>query len=521
MKCWILLLLICFFNLSLKAQSSSLLSDGIADYIRRSQLTGKLETDRSLAVNSFSSNLEAVDTLFRNSTSTILKKSNIRLLPISETTQYNSKTGYGRNNGAMIPSAGFQGAISAGFTATIGNFSIQLKPEWLMAQNNAYETFSTAQYAYYWNIYYKWLNKIDNPESFGTEAYNKILLGQSHVEYNFKKVAVGFSNENLWWGPGRYNALIMSNNAEGFLHATIHTTSPITSNWGSIEGQLISGKLQNSNILPPDHYRYDNGQLLYKPKPLESRYLHGIIASFQPKIAKGLFLGFSLVNYGYNASNNETMGSMFARYVMPKDHAEIYIEYGRNDKMPTPMNLAVENGYPRAFVAGLRKLIPLHSKRESFIELAAEFTQLQLPTSRLTLDSNANSWYTSSSVQHGYTNNGKIIGAGIGPGSNSETIAISYLKGFNKIGVEFERYVHNNDFYYNAYSYVKDFTRHWVDVSTCFVGSYRYKHLVLNGKLGFIRSINYEWNTLEGLGYFTNGYDLFNVHANIALSYHF
>ena len=163
----------------------------------------------------------------------------------------------------------------------------------------------------------------------------------------------------------------------------------------------------------------------------------------------------------------------------------------------------------------------MHAKTESFIELAAEFTQLQLPTSKLTLDSNANSWYTSAAVPQGYTNNGKIMGAGIGPGSNSETIAISYLNGFNKIGIEFERYLHNNDYYYNAFAAVNDFTRHWVDVSTSVVGSYRHHHFVFSGKLGLIRSINYEWNVLEGLGYFKNGYDLLNMHANIAIAYHF
>ena len=113
------------------------------------------------------------------------------------------------------------------------------------------------------------------------------------------------------------------------------------------------------------------------------------------------------------------------------------------------------------------------------------------------------------------------MGAGIGPGSNTETIAISYVKGFSKVGIELERYLHNNDFYYNAYSITNDPTRHWVDLSTSLVGSYHYKHFMLNGKVAMMRSLNYEWFILETLGYFKNGYDLINIHANLSLSYQF
>ena len=524
-KRWLFILVICVTSQQLIAQSSMLLSDGVSDYIRRSELIGTVNSTHSLMLNSFSSNLEALDTLFSKKPRIWKKnKFSFRILPFSQTSQYNSKVAYGRNDGAMIPAAGYQGNFSGGFKATYGNLSIQLKPEWIVAENQPFEIFSTEQYPNYWEVYYRMvLNKIDNPESFGNGAYRKLVMGQSNIQYAFNQFSVGISTENLWWGPGRFNAIIMSNNAEGFVHATIHTTKPIETAWGNFEGQIISGQLQNSTILPPDRYRYNSDGLpLYKPKPNNSRYLHGMMASFQPKFSNGLFVGFTLVNYGYHTSANETMGSLFARYVMPKDHAEVYIEYGRNDKMPTLINVVADNNYPRAFVAGIRKLVPLNNRQKNaFIDINVEFAQLQLPNSKQTVDPNSNSWYTSSSVPQGYTNNGQIMGAGIGPGSNTETIAISYVKGFSKVGIELERYLHNNDFYYNAYSITNDPTRHWVDLSTSLVGSYHYKHFMLNGKVAMMRSLNYEWFILETLGYFKNGYDLINIHANLSLSYQF
>jgi len=57
-----------------------------------------------------------------------------------------------------------------------------------------------------------------------------------------------------------------------------------------------------------------------------------------------------------------------------------------------------------------------------------------------------NSWYTSSIIRQGYTNQGQLLGASIGPGSNSQTINFSWNKGFNMIGIYFERITNNNDF---------------------------------------------------------------------------
>ena len=160
--------------------------------------------------------------------------------------------------------------------------------------------------------------------------------------------------------------------------------------------------------------------------------------------------------------------------------------------------------------------MPINHKQK-FIEIAAELTQLQLPTTPLTFE--GNSWYTSKAVPHGFTNDGQILGAHIGPGSNSQIGSISYVNGFTKIGVEFERLVHNNDFYYNAFIVTRDPTRHWVDVSTTLVGNYAYKKLMVSGRAAFIRSLNYQWYILEGLGYFKNGYDRFNFSASLSIAY--
>ncbi|WP_216072810.1 capsule assembly Wzi family protein, partial [Acinetobacter baumannii] len=66
-------------------------------------------------------------------------------------------------------------------------------------------------------------------------SYLRVLPGQSSIRLSTGPVSLGISTENLWWGPGCFNALLMSNNAPGFLHLTFNTTRPVKTPIGSFE----------------------------------------------------------------------------------------------------------------------------------------------------------------------------------------------------------------------------------------------------------------------------------------------
>lgn len=42
-------------------------------------------------------------------------------------------------------------------------------------------------------------------------------------------------------------------------------------------------------------------------------------------------------------------------------------------------------------------------------------------------------WYTHSQVLDGYTNRGQVLGAGIGPGSNLQSLDINWVKGLKRL----------------------------------------------------------------------------------------
>lgn len=524
------------------AQNSSLLADGIHDYSRRIQLLNGPKQYSSLMAVDASSQQWIFDSLTRNKRNYVFKserkKVSVHWLPMHLTTQFNSKHAYGWNDGAMIPAKGFQQLVSTGIYLRSGKFSVQLKPEFVFAHNPRFETFPTEHFDYYWSKYYRLLNTIDMPERFGTSVYTRLFPGQSSFLFHTGSLSMGISTENRWWGPGRFNSLVMSNQAPGLPHLIVKTQKPIQTSIGTFEGQWMTGIIQGSNIAPPDTLRYFNGTRLYAPKLKDAtRYLSAITINWQPIWVNGLTLGFATAAYRYKNDaglldlqpihyirsksekngNKAVLGSLFARYVMPRERAEFYMEFGRSDKAPHLINLLSDQAYPRAYVAGFRKLFPIRKHTNRFIEFATEFTQTQLPTSELIQQ--GISWYTHPTIRHGFTHEGQVLGAGIGPGSNSQLLDISWVEGFKKIGIRFERLVHKADFFYDAFPITQDYTRKWIDVSTTFHADWQWDRLLLSSKLGVIRSLNYQFFIFPGRGYFKNGYDVLNLHGSVSIGW--
>jgi hypothetical protein len=542
------------------SQSLPIGTPGVEDYYRRAQLSGFADSSVSFTVRPVFPQVinKNIDTYYpdsnerrynmMNATSSWIRygKLKINLLPISIQAQFNSDHPYGWNDGVMIPAKGLQTVTSVGIFMQYGPLTIQLQPELLYAANPQFETFNKNQYNVIFARYYDVYNNIDLPVRFGTGNYTRLYPGQSSIRLNYKAMSFGISTENLWWGPGIRNSLLMSNTASGFPHLTLNTIRPVKTILGSFEGQLIGGWLANTTFAPiePDYIYF--GTNLYVPKPDNSRYLAGVVLTWQPKWVPGLFLGFnqssqrytkdlsSIKDYlplfspvkGINAINNpinkqDQLNSIFMRWLWQKEHAEIYFEFGHYNTATDLRQSLLSPDDSRAYTFGLRKLLPLNKSGNENIMIGVEVTQLQ-ETSPERI-ANGESWYVSNAVRQGYTNRGEVIGAGIGPGANIQTVNVSWVKGLKKIGLQFERYLHNNDFYYHAFAESLNYSQHWVDLSVAALGEWNYKNLIFNAKIQYINSLNYQWALKK------NGNDIFfenqinkpNVQIQTGITYRF
>jgi len=550
-----------FVQFSAKAQTLPVGTTALEDYYRRAQLLGTADSSVSFTVRPLftgsitkGSNIFYPDSTAQKYTgfgsSRLWKPAKkdaleIRLLPVSIQTQFNSDHPYGWNDGIMIPAKGLQGVLSAGVFAQYGPLTIQLRPEFLMAANSDFVTFNPNHYDVIFARYYDIYNNIDLPARFGTSGYDRVRWGQSSIRVNYKAMSLGLSTENLWWGPGIRNSLLMSNTAPGFLHATLNTTRPIKTAIGSFEGQLIGGKLNNSGYPPlePGHTYF--GTDLYVPKPTDWRYLAGIVLTWQPKWIPGLFLGFDQSSQTYGKDLNgiksilplfspikkvgapndainkqDERSSLFMRWLWPQENAEIYFEWGHNNYTGDLTQAELNPSESRAYIFGIRKLVPFNTAKQENVLIGIEVTQLQ-ETSFDKIKA-GDEWYTSKGIPEGYTNYGEVLGAGIGPGGNLQTLEVSWVKGLKKIGLQFERYIHNNDFYYYAYYDSYDFRRHWVDLSIAANGEWNYNNLLFNVKIQGIKSLNYQWYLKQiGNTYFTNGANAVNVQIQAGVTYRF
>ena len=561
------LYIIIFSFITSNSQLVSLNESHIVDYFRTSQLNGDLNANFSFTLKPFDiEKINFINSSFFNVeqySPTILSffngKGRLKILPFDYNIEFNSHHPYNRNNGSMIPNRGYQHIISAGIYAEIGPLTVQLKPEHLYSQNRDFEGFGEGPNGHYpviWAQRYGLWNKIDMPERFGEKKHNKSLIGQSSLKLNFKGLSLGISNENIWWGPSIRNSIMMSNHARGFKHITFNTTKPLKTKIGNFEWQLITGRLESSGYLPANsNYEYA-GTKIYVPKINQLgelndwRYMQGYSITYSPKWISGLSLGFmrwvqmysALVKgkytwfeggstwfpvfknlfrkndlyENYEAQTNQAAG-VFFRWLWVDSKAEIYAEFHYNDSKQNLRDLLLDSDHSRASTIGIQKIFKI--KKDNYL-FSWEWTQMEQTSSSLLR--NSGSWYEHSWVYDGYTNKGEVLGASIGPGSNSHYIALNRVRKEEKIGVALEIIDQDNDFYTAAFSSAQDFRRYWKDFNIHINFSKKFNQFWLSSNLMYSRSLNYQWDLNDNATpYYHPGNDVNNFHTTIKMTYFF
>lgn len=546
-----------------RAQSLPVGTPVLDDYYRRMQLLGKIDSNISFTIRPTSFQSPSNRYNVYDPDGTLAKDhwvqagpvsfakglGTFQLLPLTWQQQYNSDHPYGWNDGPMIPAKGYQTMVSGGFYLRFGPLSIQLRPEFVYAANPAFNGYASGHTGQDLVNYYYQSNFIDMPERFGTNAYKKTFWGQSNVSLTFGPISLGLSNENIWWGPGISNSLILTNNAPGFEHVTINTIRPIKTPIGSFEEQIIGGKLENSNFPALLTTSLPNGTILQAFKRNEWRYLAGMNINYHPKWIPNFTLGFirAFVSYNDDVKSfsdyvpffipfqkkdiNNGIGdthprdqetSLYARWLFPKANAEVYFEYGFTDNSYNLNDFIGSPDHARAYNFGFRKLVAIPGTTHQYIQFSSEITQVSLDIERL-LRPESGQFYTNYQLSQGDTNLGQVLGAGTGPGGNIQSIDVSWVSGLKKLGVAFQRYEHNVDISNDYFPDINSNSRKWVDFAFALNGEWNYKNLIFNAKLQEIKSLNYEWilKDYNPGQYYIPHNDVYNFHGELGITFRF
>ena len=188
-----------FFTNQIFGQTTVLNVPEWKDFYRREQLLSKLDSNISFLI------------LPVNLDDNLNNKLKVSLLPFIFNQQYTTKHPDSKNDGLMIPANGYQAYISGGFLVANKFFSIQIMPEFVSAEVKWHRGYEGAPKftPIYLTVYGLANANIDIPEYFGIDPYLRFNLGQSHLQFNVGKITLGISSENRWWGPGKYNSLLL------------------------------------------------------------------------------------------------------------------------------------------------------------------------------------------------------------------------------------------------------------------------------------------------------------------------
>ena len=517
---------LCYFTSN--AQNSFFDEIHLMDYQRNKQL---LNDSNGVVTNSFfirsTSSYQFLQARLKGTSKDIVQSINFNY-----DQQSNSLLPFSFNDGNMYPARGWQERYSIGINLKLLIFDINYQPEKLIVQNKTQEYYRGEPGEFMFKYFGMTANYIDNFRQYGYDRIEETTLGQSRIGLKTKYIAAGLSNENIWWGPGKRNSLVFTNNAAGFKHYYLNTVEPIKTYIGNFEIAGVIGKLDTTKFTEIDQLLLNRCEACKFYKNLDEREIDGISVNFQPKWVPNFYIGYAYsrqfyrhaksalgdtVNFFSKDLPKQEIGSLIFRFALPEDHAEFYGEIGMPNESPWPWKFFKTTVRP-GYVFGATKLVPL-KLWDSYLNLNVEFTQLQIMDPRkvfyqgyANVVGQPTSWYQSTIVNQGWSNNGQLMGASIGPGSNSQSINLSWNKGFNKIGIFVERTAYNNDFYsvayitpyygiflpwvgQNVYGY---YNRYWVDITQRIqLQLMPIKNILLAASFTNTNSLNYRWIRIE------------------------
>lgn len=382
----------------------------------------------------------------------------------------NSTLPFGQNDGALWAGKGANLRVLAGFTASMGPVRLIVIPELAYSSNNRLSidpsdpTFvppvpaNFSRFASPSNVI---PYPIDNPWRFGDASLNRIYPGQSSLSVSAGPVEVGAATENEWWGPALRNPIVMGDNAPGFPHAFLRTSHPVSTLIGRFDMRWIVGGLHESDY-------FDNSI------SNDVRSLSAIALSWKPGALSGITLGFTRsvisVTTGYSdvaghtfdafknvghpdaravtdstlTPGSDQLFSLFAQWAAPRYGIEGYVEWGRADFPTSIRDLLTQPEHSRGYTSGVQWTRPVGTN--SRIRIQGEVTNLEQASTLRFRPSG--SFYTSRSVIQGFTNEGQMLAAGIGPGSSSQWVAGDFFPGPWQIGVTAGRTRFNNDAFF-------------------------------------------------------------------------
>ncbi len=369
---------------------------------------------------------------------------------------WNSDLPFSFNDGALWAGRGVNVQGVLGFRLQAGPAILVAAPEWVYSENRPFQVIPYPPAGrpprnYWANSFHPLPESLDLPSRFGDRPLATWLPGQSSVAVRFGPVVLGGGTENIWWGPGIRNAILLSNHAEGFPHLFLRTGGPWSTPLGRVEAHWFLGRLRESDFFDevPDN---------------DLRSLNGMAVTIQPSFDPGLTLGAARVVLGslehgsalWRAaldvfksvgrpgqkawdiqgdpwgirtplpevgSGKDQIFGLFARWTFPDVGFDAWAEWARFEEPGGIRDFLQFPQHSQGYTVGLQWVGGGDQRRR--LRVQGEITNLEPASTWRHRKTPAT--YSSRAVPQGYTHRGQVIGAAIGPGASSQWLAFDLL----------------------------------------------------------------------------------------------
>lgn len=375
----------------------------------------------------------------------------LTILRPSVSTSYNSGYAWGLNDGPVWQGRGLNTWATAGVALHYGILTVRLEPLVEYAQNRPFELAATPAGA---SPYVDDMRPttIDLPQRFGNSSFQMINPGQSVVRIDYHGAALGFSTEDIFWGPGVRQALLFDGNASGFPHAFIGTSHAVATPLGRFHAQLIYGRLEESDWAPQSltTSRFGAGAIAVwmPPTPASAPIELGVARFYHRPWPDQLGKSELLAPFGSFFRDKQTFGggitdnqllSLFGTIRVPAAGFELFGEFGRNDRSVDTRDAIIELEHNSAWMLGFFDVVGPQTLENGFWTVRAEIGNGRIPALQQ-IGRAQTTFYDHSRITQGHTEDGQLLGSPLIDRSGGIDFAVDRWNSRGRFGVNvFER----------------------------------------------------------------------------------
>lgn len=381
------------------------------------------------------------------------------VLPLDAQIVYNSAYPRDWNDGTLRSGVDWSIALTPGAEFRWDFLEAALAPVITTEMNGAYRLHDATIPGMSRFVHHMHGRFIDLPQRFGRSGDLRLDLGQSYIRARSRYVVGGISTENIAWGPARRNPLLLSGTAPGFPHLFVESAAPLGVGIGRAEFQLLWGRLSESDYFDQNP---DN----------DTRALTGLFAVFTPAGLDGLHLGAGYLHQQtllddtdlgdllwrpFTGLPRDSAGQrrdlrlwgLYARWANAPGGLEVYGEWARQDTWKQWVQQLTAEDASQAWTLGVQRVL---RRGANAVRLSAEFSHLSDALPHASVGRGIHTYYVSPAVPQGHTHEGQLLGAPIGPGSESQFIGADFFWKHGRSSISVERVRYDADAYYAAWA---------------------------------------------------------------------